>query len=114
MTNFYTTTSAGASLEEIAAVFQEGLDAIYDAHDAGEDTDLAFLSDIDYETHNNKDNVATIEEDVIVCPECIEGPCLFIRNKQGKPHRVWRGRARWSGDRRCPIQQCHAQEAVYR
>ena len=80
-TNFY--TKPGASLEEITAVFEEGLDAMYEAHDAGrEDTSVAFLIAADDKIHNeDNDNVSTIKEDVSVCQECEEDPCLFVQNK---------------------------------
>ena len=40
---------------------------------------LTTMSESD--NHNDNDNIATIKEDVIVYPECEEGPCLFVQNK---------------------------------
>ena len=68
-------------MSKIAAIFKQGLYAMHDAHDIGEDTDAAFLLDPDNETDNNNNNnhnVAKIKEEVIVCPECKEaGPLSF-------------------------------------
>ena len=79
----------GASREEIDAVVERGLDAMFDAAEAGEDADVAFLFDggedgkSDDEEETTASSVADhVEEEIILCTGCEEDPCVFLDHRE--------------------------------
>jgi hypothetical protein len=87
----------GASRDELEAVAEGALNAVCAAHAAGEVADVAVLLEEDRtNTNNNNDNANDANDnandanddnddnnnDVVVCPNCEQFPCVFRLHKE--------------------------------
>jgi hypothetical protein len=81
---------ANSSLAEIEAIVEEGMDAMFDAYEAGEDVpNVAFLHEqapvVEEEDEDIKEDVTPVipaDEIEESCPVCGEDPCLFLQHAE--------------------------------
>jgi hypothetical protein len=98
-----------ATMAEIEAICDRGIDALLDAHEAGEEADVAFYpyaqrgeaeghninvvtqhddDDDEDDTENEEEEMKTLEKTddesncEIACPDCGEEPCVFEKHEE--------------------------------